>query len=90
MRLIDADEYEKRIKPYDTENDMDKALYNFAHYHLVTTPTTQPEPCEDFVKVVRCKKCRYVHCDKEFDNYWCNRMSGAFMVEAEGFCKWGR
>jgi hypothetical protein len=42
MRLIDADEYEKRIKPYDTEDDMDKALYNFAHYHLVTTPSAQP------------------------------------------------
>ena len=39
MRLIDADEYEKRIKPYDTEDDIDKALYNFAHYHLVTTPS---------------------------------------------------
>jgi hypothetical protein len=57
---------------------------------IMRFPSTQPEPCEDFVKVVRCKKCRYVHCDKEFDNYWCNRMSGAFMVEAEGFCKWGR
>ena len=43
MRLIDADEYEKRIKPYDTEDDMDKALYNFAHYHLVTTPSAKPE-----------------------------------------------
>lgn len=41
-RLIDADEYEKRIKPYDTEDDMDKALYNFAHYHLVTTSSAQP------------------------------------------------
>ena len=38
-RLIDTDEYEKRIKPYDTEDVMDKALYNFAHDHLVTTPT---------------------------------------------------
>lgn len=51
MRLIDADEYEKRIKPYDTEDDMDKALYNFAHYHLVTTPSAQPEqrwiPCSE-------------------------------------------
>lgn len=43
MRLIDADEYEKRIKPYDTEDDMDKALYNFAHDKLVTTPTAQPQ-----------------------------------------------
>lgn len=51
MRLIDADEYEKRIKPYDTEDDMDKALYNFAHYHLVTTPSAQPGqrwiPCSE-------------------------------------------
>lgn len=37
------DEYEKRIKPYDTEDVMDKALYNFAHNHLVTTPSAQPE-----------------------------------------------
>jgi len=42
-RLIDVDEYEKRIKPYDTEDAMDKALYNFAHDHLVTTPTAQPQ-----------------------------------------------
>lgn len=42
-RLIDVDEYEKRIKPYDTEDVMDKALYNFAHNHLVTTPSAQPE-----------------------------------------------
>lgn len=42
-RLIDTDEYEKRIKPYDTEDVMDKALYNFAHNNLITTPTAQPE-----------------------------------------------
>ena len=47
-RLIDADEYEKRIKPYDTEDVMDKALYNFAHNHLVTTPTAQQwTPCSE-------------------------------------------
>ena len=40
-RLIDTDEYEKRIKPYDTEDVMDKALYNFAHNNLITTPTAQ-------------------------------------------------
>ena len=38
-RLIDAEEYEKRIKPYDTEDVMDKALYNFAHRKLIETPT---------------------------------------------------
>lgn len=69
MRLIDADEFEKRIKPYDTEDDMDKALYNFAHYHLITTPSAQPEiistpsytasvgePME-YAPIVRCKDC---------------------------------
>ena len=49
MRLIDADEFEKRIKPYDTEDGMDKALYNFAHYYLVTTPSARPED--------RCGEC---------------------------------
>ena len=63
-RLIDVDEYEKRIKPYDTEDVMDKALYNFAHDHLVTTPTAQPE-------IIRCKDCKYYRweinmCDEPF------------------------
>lgn len=40
-RLIDADEFEKRIKPYDTEDPIDKALYNFAHGKLVETPSAE-------------------------------------------------
>ena len=39
MRLIDADELEKRIKPYDTADTMDKALYNFALHEIVCMPT---------------------------------------------------
>jgi hypothetical protein len=39
MRLIDADEFEKRIKPYDTTDVMDKALYNFAHNQVICMPT---------------------------------------------------
>ena len=38
-RLIDADEFEKRIKPYDTTDVMDKALYNFAHNQVICMPT---------------------------------------------------
>ena len=38
-RYIDADEFEKRIKPYDTDDEMDKALYNFAHNMMMCTPT---------------------------------------------------
>ena len=38
-RYIDADEFEKRIKPYDTDDEMDKALYNFAHNIMMCTST---------------------------------------------------
>lgn len=46
-------------------------------------PSVQPE-------VVKCEKCRYLYYDKEFDNYWCDRMSNPFKVEANGYCKWGK
>lgn len=39
MRLIDADEFERRIKRYDTTDYADKALYNFAHNEMITMPT---------------------------------------------------
>ena len=39
MRLIDADEFERRIKKYDTTDYADKALYNFAHNEMITMPT---------------------------------------------------
>lgn len=48
----------------------------------LSLPSAQPE-------MVKCKKCRYVYYDEEFGNYWCNRMSDSFKVEADGYCKWG-
>ena len=35
------------IIEYDTEDVMDKALYNFAHNNLITTPSAQPEKRHD-------------------------------------------
>lgn len=46
-------------------------------------PSAQPEK-------VKCRKCRYVYYDKEFGNYWCNRKPDSFMVEEDGYCKWGK
>lgn len=46
-------------------------------------PSAEPE-------IVKCKECRHVYYDKEFDNYWCDRMSDPFKVEADGYCKWGK
>lgn len=38
-RYVDADEFEKRIKPYDTNDPVDKAMYNFAHNKMMDTST---------------------------------------------------
>lgn len=40
---ISREDFEKRIKPYDTEDDMDKALYNFAHNTLICCPSVKPK-----------------------------------------------
>lgn len=74
-RLIDADEYEKRIKPYDTEDVMDKALYNFAHETLMMTSTAQPEREKGewiFDGIDECGGVAYMRCSKCGHRvYWC-------------------
>jgi hypothetical protein len=37
--FIDREEFLKRIKPYDTSDKKDKALYNFALNEMMGTPT---------------------------------------------------
>lgn len=39
---ISREEFERRIKPYDTEDKTDKALYNFAHNTLIGCPSVTP------------------------------------------------
>ena len=50
-RYINADDYENSIKPYDTNDIIDKSLYNFAHNHLMSTPTAdvRPNVCGEIV-----------------------------------------
>ena len=57
--------------------------YSRDRKRLCNLPSTQPE-------MLKCEKCRYVYYDKEFGNYWCDRMSDSFKVEAGGYCKWGK
>lgn len=75
-RYIDTDEFEKRIKPYDTDDHMDKALYNFAHNKMMDSPTA------DVVEVVRCKDCKYFD---QAEKYCCDFLT----AEEDGFCRWG-
>ena len=39
MRLIDADEMIKRLQEWDTKDDMDTALFNFALHRILEQPT---------------------------------------------------
>lgn len=41
---IDRNEFLKRIKPYDTSDKTDKALYNFALNKMIGTPTADVIP----------------------------------------------
>lgn len=43
MRAIDADTLMKRLKAWDTNDAIDKALYNFALNRVLEAPTVEPE-----------------------------------------------
>ena len=43
-RYVSEEEFIKRIKPYDTTDKMDKALYNFALNKITETPTKDVAP----------------------------------------------
>lgn len=43
MRLIDADEMIKRLQEWNTNDAMDKALYNFTMHRILEQPTIEPK-----------------------------------------------
>lgn len=78
------DRIEAAIRHIQTAADVDPWAMELAVEALkAQLPSAQPEK-------VKCKKCRYVYYDKEFGNYWCNRKPDSFMVEEDGYCKWGK
>lgn len=46
MRLIDADEMLKRLESWNTDDEMDKALYNFTLSRIIEQPTVETIPIE--------------------------------------------
>lgn len=46
MRLIDADEMLKRLESWNTDDEMDKALYNFTLSRIIEQPTVDAVPVE--------------------------------------------
>ena len=41
--LISREEFIKRIEPYNTDDKMDKALYNFAYNKMMDCSSVEPE-----------------------------------------------
>ena len=39
--------------------------------------------------VVKCKDCKYLWKSDD-ESLWCNRLTGTFKVEEEGYCSWGK
>lgn len=65
MRLIDADAMTKRLKAWDTNDAIDKALYNFALSRVLEAPTVVPER----------KRGRWIYSEDEYgiDGYHCDK-----------------
>ena len=55
MRLIDADLFMQRIESYNTLDEKDKALYNFALHEIVCMPTVDVvDKIRDEIEKVFC------------------------------------
>jgi hypothetical protein len=54
MRLIDADEMIKRLQEWNTKDDMDTALFNFALHRILEQPTAYD--VDEVVKQLNEKK----------------------------------
>lgn len=75
-RLIDADEMLKRLESWNTDDEMDKALYNFTLNRIIEQPTV------DAVPVIRCRDC---------DNYklWeCYVEQAGYRPRGDRYCAW--
>ena len=51
-RLIDADEMLKRLESWNTDDEMDKALYNFTLNRIIEQPTVDAIPIEYINKIM--------------------------------------
>ena len=47
-------------------------------------------PAKKALTGVRCKDCRYLWNDDNWNNLWCNRLTGTFRVGEEDFCSFGK
>lgn len=86
MRLIDADELEKRISEYNTTDITDSILYNFAHSKLISMPTVEDKPQVEEKNI--CDSCGNTNCI--FDSHVARQKCDFYkpQTKTEQFVKW--
>ena len=68
-RLIDADEMTKRLQEWNRNDDIDKALYNFAMHRIIEQPTAfDVEAVVKEVQDIGTRFCTTIHCNNECEN----------------------
>ena len=81
MRLIDADALMERLKAWDTDDIVDRRLYNFTLSRVLEQPTIEPErKTGQWITnetSINCSKCK--HCA------W-SRRSFEHVVRSFNFC----
>ena len=66
LRLIDANRLIKRLEDWNRNDDMDKALYNFAMNRVIEQPTAYDvEAVVENVYEIGRRFCNSVKCNKE-------------------------
>lgn len=94
MRPVDADEFKKRIEPYNTNDKMEKAFYNFALNKINSTPTLNVEPMpKDYVwdragyydKQVGHSDYVCHHCGHKVDYFICGDKEW-WCIDIPNFC----
>lgn len=74
MRLIDADEMMKRLEEWDTNDSMDKALYNFTLCRINEQPTITPERKKGkWIEKSVITKGEAEKCIEEWQSARCNK-----------------
>lgn len=92
-RLIDADEMLKRLESWNTDDEMDKALYNFTLNRIIEQPTVKAVPVrhgkwiytylsDEFVIEQTCSECGVTFEDYPHNYKYCP-MCGARMDKDE-------
>ena len=93
MRLIDADEYDKKLQSIYTQNA--DVITFFIDGIVEAIELLEEQPTIDAVPVIRCKDCKWFRApDKKHFHSWCRweaasrKRNCEKLVHEDEFCSW--